>query len=285
MPIAMTVGSIFYSFFGSLAFLTPYLIFGMLLLTYCKLDLGKIKLSPLHFWLILIQIVGSLASYVLIKTYNATLAQAILICILAPTATAAPVITGMLKGNVASLTAYSLLSNITVALLAPLIFSIIGSYQDLAFLDSFIAIAQKVFLLLLGPFALALFLQRLMPKFSNTLGGYSSFSFYLWTASLTIVTGKTITFITLQNEGSYSTEILIAVSALIICITQFLLGRKIGRRYEDTVAGGQGLGQKNTILAIWMAQTYLNPISSIGPGAYVLWQNLFNSYQIWKDRK
>lgn len=285
MPIAMTVGSIFYSFFGSLAFLTPYLIFGMLLLTYCKLDLGKIKLSPLHLWLILIQIVGSLASYLLIKTYNTTLAQAIMICILAPTATAAPVITGMLKGNVASLTAYSLLSNITVALLAPLIFSIIGSYQDLAFLDSFMAIAQKVFLLLLGPFALAIFLQKLMPKFSNTLGSYSSFSFYLWTASLTIVTGKTITFITLQNEGSYSTEILIAVSALIICITQFLLGRKIGRRYEDTVAGGQGLGQKNTILAIWMAQTYLNPIASIGPGAYVLWQNLFNSYQIWKDRK
>jgi BASS family bile acid:Na+ symporter len=51
------------------------------------------------------------------------------------------------------------------------------------------------------------------------------------------------------------------------------------------VAGGQGLGQKNTVLAIWMAQTFLNPISSIAPGAYVLWQNMFNSWQVWRARK
>ena len=34
------------------------------------------------------------------------------------------------------------------------------------------------------------------------------------------------------------------------------------------------LGQKNTVLAIWMAYTYLNPLSSVGPGSYVLWQNI-----------
>ncbi|MEO4837844.1 transporter, partial [Bacteroides uniformis] len=41
----------------------------------------------------------------------------------------------------------------------------------------------------------------------------------------------------------------------------------------------------NTVLAIWMAYTYLNPLSSVGPGSYVLWQNLFNSYQLWKKRR
>jgi bile acid:Na+ symporter, BASS family len=30
---------------------------------------------------------------------------------------------------------------------------------------------------------------------------------------------------------------------------------------------------------------YLNPIASIGPGAYVLWQNIINSYQVWLKRK
>ncbi|MDR0371845.1 MAG: transporter, partial [Prevotellaceae bacterium] len=30
---------------------------------------------------------------------------------------------------------------------------------------------------------------------------------------------------------------------------------------------------------------YLNPVSSIGPGTYVLWQNIVNSYQIWRKRK
>ena len=285
MPIAMTVGATFYPFFGSLAFLTPYLIFGMLLLTYCKLDLSTIKPSPLHLWLIVIQIVGSVILYLLLNLFNTNLAQGVMICVLAPTATAAAVITGMLKGNVASLTAYSLMSNIIVAILSPLIFSMIGSYQSLPFLESVLLIAQKVFLLLLGPFLLVIILQKTAPQFSAKIGTYSSISFYLWTMALTIVTGKTISFIALQTKGSYGTELMIAFGALIICITQFLLGRKIGRHYNDTVAGGQGLGQKNTILAIWMAQTYLNPISSIGPGAYVLWQNLFNSYQIWRERK
>jgi BASS family bile acid:Na+ symporter len=72
---------------------------------------------------------------------------------------------------------------------------------------------------------------------------------------------------------------------LIVCISQFLIGRSIGKQYNDTVASGQGLGQKNTILAIWMAQMYLNPIASIGPGSYVLWQNIINSYQVWLKRK
>ena len=61
--------------------------------------------------------------------------------------------------------------------------------------------------------------------------------------------------------------------------------KTIGSVYNDRISGGQALGQKNTILAIWMAHTYLNPLSSVAPGSYVLWQNIINSYQLWKKRK
>ena len=37
--------------------------------------------------------------------------------------------------------------------------------------------------------------------------------------------------------------------------------------------------------SIWMAHTYLHPLAALGPGAYVVWQNLFNSYQLWRVRK
>ena len=76
-----------------------------------------------------------------------------------------------------------------------------------------------------------------------------------------------------------------AFAALLLCIGQFALGRYIGRRHGETIAGGQGLGQKNTILAIWMAQVYLSPLSSIGPAAYVLWQNSMNALQLWYKKK
>jgi len=42
---------------------------------------------------------------------------------------------------------------------------------------------------------------------------------------------------------------------------------------------------KNTVLAVWMAQSFLDPISSIAPTAYIVWQNFVNSYQIWKKDK
>ncbi|HJV76848.1 MAG TPA: hypothetical protein VJ602_00595 [Paludibacter sp.] len=285
MPFAMTLGAMFYQFFTLLSALIPYLIFAMLFLTYCKLKLSDIRLSRMHFWLILIQVVGSLAAYLIISPFNTTLAQGIMICILAPTATSAPVITGMLKGNVESLTAYSLLSNLSVAVVAPVFFSLVGTNQSHPFIESFAGIIQPMSLLMLLPLASALLLRRVSPSFVRKVSLYSGVSFYLWSIALMIVTGITVGFVIQQSGSSYTTEILIALGALVICLSQFLIGRRIGKKYNDTVAGGQGLGQKNTILAIWMAQTYLNPIASIGPGAYVLWQNLVNSYQVWKKRK
>ena len=78
---------------------------------------------------------------------------------------------------------------------------------------------------------------------------------------------------------------MIAFAGLVTCCLQFYLGKRIGGAYNDRISGGQALGQKNTVLAIWMAVTYLNPLSSVGPGSYVVWQNIINSYQLWKKRK
>ena len=284
MPIAIAVGAIFYKFFLLLSFLTPYLIFVMLFLTYCNLRLDQMCLSRLHLWLILIQVFGSLVVFYIVSPFNITVAQGVMICVLVPTGTAAPVITGMLKGNVGSLTTYSLLSNMCVVLAVPALFSLMGSYQYLPFIESFLAIAKQTFVLLFLPLVLAMALQKMTPTITGKIASFSALSFYLWSLALCIVTGRMVVFIMKQN-GSHITEVLIALGSLIMCIGQFLIGRAIGKRYDDTVAGGQGLGQKNTILAIWMAQLYLNPIASIGPGSYVLWQNIINSYQVWRNRK
>jgi len=46
--------------------------------------------------------------------------------------------------------------------------------------------------------------------------------------------------------------------------------------------GGQALGQKNALLAVWMTQMYPYPIASVVPASYVLWQNTWNSLQLWR---
>lgn len=285
MPLAMAIGIIFYGFFQEFSFLTPYLIAIMLFLSYSNISLHDIRISHLHFWLLFIQIVGCLAVFIVAYPLGISVAQAAMICVLAPTATSAVVITGMLGGNTASLTAYSLLSNFSVAVFAPLAFTVLGDNHEISFGHTLFNITQRVFILLLSPFILALLLRKFTPKIHDIVRRGQSLSFYLWSLALIIVTARTVAFITQQGSSSLWTEITIAAVALVICIAQFITGRRLGKIYNDTIAGGQGLGQKNTILAIWMAQNYMTPISSIGPGAYVLWQNIINSYQVWRKRK
>lgn len=284
MPLAMVVGALFYEYVSYLAFCTPYLIATMLFITYCNISFKDIRLTKLHIWMLLIQVIGSILIFWLLSFFNLSLAQGVMICILAPTATSAVVITSMLGGNTASLTAYSLVSNIVVAFFAPLIFAFIGNNGKLSFIESLYSISQNVFTILLLPFLIAIIITYFFPKIQYKIKQIQGISFFLWLIALIVITGKTILFIVHQASSSYFIECVLALLSLVVCVSQFLIGRSIGRSYNDTIAGGQGLGQKNTILAIWMAQTYLNPISSIGPGAYVLWQNLVNSYQVWKKR-
>lgn len=88
-----------------------------------------------------------------------------------------------------------------------------------------------------------------------------------------------------QPVSSIPEEIAIAVISFIVCIAQFYIGRRVGKHYDEKIAGAQGLGQKNTVLAIWMALTYLNPAASIGPASYIVWQNSINSFQLYLKEK
>ena len=129
------------------------------------------------------------------------------------------------------------------------------------------------------------FCRFLLPKTAKWIGDHSQISFYMWLASLVVIIGRTTAFIIDLHDASLSVELWLAFAALAICLVQFKVGRMLGRRYGDAPAGGQSLGQKNTVLAVWMAQSFLDPISSIAPTAYIVWQNFVNSYQIWKKDK
>lgn len=286
LPLAMITGAVTYPISGQLAFLTPYLIFFMLLVTFCKLSPREIRFHPAHGKLLLIQVFGSVIVYGIMYWINPVVAQGAMICVLAPTATSAAVITGMLGGSVAFLTSYVIFCNIAVALVAPFLFPLLGLYSEMSFFESVLYICRQVGPILILPLIVSWGIRYATPKLHAKIVGFHLLSFYLWALALIIVTGRTVKFLVEQSNPDYFVEIGCAIVSLVICCGQFLLGRKIGRKYGDPVSSGQGLGQKNTILAIWMAQVYLNPISSVAPAAYVLWQNIINSYQLWlKNRR
>ena len=283
----MVIGITFYKQLAVLAPVIPYLLSVMLFITYSRIILRDIRLTKFHYILLSIQYGGSMLVYLLFFKFNTTLAQSAMICVLAPTAASAPVITGILGGNISSIAAYSFISNLSIALLSPLFLALIGgaSAETISFGGSVLIIFKKVFPVLLLPFILAVTISKVSPKLHNTIQKAQILSFYLWAVALTIVTSNVTKFISIQGNASYELKLAMAGVALIICVLQFWFGRRIGKKYNSTVAGGQGLGQKNTILAIWLTQTYLNPVASIGPGSYVLWQNIVNSYQLWRKER
>lgn len=284
LPIAMVGGLLFHNLIIRVGFLTPYLIFAMLLITFCRIDRREFHLSGMMGWLLLVQIVGSVSLYLILRTLSVDVAQAVFICVICPTATAAPVVTGMLGGSVSRLVAYSLLSNVTIAILAPVLLAWIGP-GDVDLPDATASIAIHVGPMILGPLVIAFLLKGIAPRIHREIAGRQAVSFYIWALSLFIVVGKSVSFIMAEPPSKILEIIIILLAAGVVCGGQFLIGRKVGRRYGDPISGAQGLGQKNTVLAIWLALTYLNPISSVGPAAYIVWQNTINSIQLYLKQK
>jgi BASS family bile acid:Na+ symporter len=285
LPIAMIVGVVAHDYIGYLKFLSPYLIFIMLLITYCRISFNDLRLNASMGWLLGIQIVGALALYFVLRYFNVGLAQSIFICVYCPTATAAPVVTGMLGGKVERVAAFSLLSNVVVAITGPALLAYIGDNQELTFWQSLATIAVNVLPLIIGPLIVAMALQFTIPKAHKIISTHQGLSFYIWALALLIVVGNSVSYIMKEiseDPTCVPMIVLIAVLSLAVCLLQFYFGNRIGHRYGDPISSAQSLGQKNTVLAVWLALTYLKPIATVGPACYIAWHNIVNSYQIYR---
>lgn len=282
MPLAMVVGAVLCRPLAQLEaasanMLTPLLIASMLFLTFCRIDLRQMRLKWIHLAMLAVQIVGGVVVFIAVKPLlGVVVAQGAMMCVLAPIAMAAVVIGGMLGANVATMVSYSLVCNIVTAVVVPPILHAFGNGTC-----TFVEIISRVAPTLIAPFVVAQALRYTLPRLAKWFADHSSYSFYIWLFSLVLVMGRTTAFI-IDTDANILTEIELALVALILCLAQFRLGRYMGEKSGDRVAGAQSVGQKNTILAIWLSLNFLNPIASIAPTAYIVWQNFVNSYQIYR---
>ena len=269
--------------------LMPVLIFLMLFFTFCKIEPRELKPRRWHVSLLLIQVVLCLAAalYMVwggVRGDARIVWEGVLACLLCPTATAAAVVTGKLGGNAASLTTYTLESNLLSAVLITLLCPWVHPQPGIDWGEALGVIANKVGFLLILPFLAAWAVRCWLPRVLARLVSIKYAAFYLWGISLALVTAQTVRTV-VADAGESNLEIYVASGALAVCCFKFAVGKAVGGHYGERISGGQALGQKNTVFAIWMAFTYLSPMAAIGPGSYVLWQNTINSYQLWKKRK
>ena len=305
LPISMGIGAVAYLVFYYVPALEgasqwfaplfnsilPLFMFLILYVTFCKVDFKKLVPVKWHFWttacqlLLVMSIVGAILFFH-ISGKQLILLESVLACIISPCAAAAAVVTLKLGGNLEQMTTYTFLSNLLCALLIPVCFPLIEPASQMTFWGAFSLIMQKVCLVLVVPMLLALLTKSLplLHRFHQWLIHIPDLSFYLWGCSLMIVTGTTLKNI-FHAGTSVLFLLLIGFSGLVLCLFQYAIGRYIGRFFGTSIESGQALGQKNTAFAIWIATTYLHPLSTVGPGCYILWQNIINSIEIWKKGK
>ena len=303
LPVSMGTGALLYLVFAYVPQLDeaaqffdpvmeailPMFMFLVLFVTFCKVDFHKMRPVWWHLWvsifnLLFVGIVMALILGLNLKDEKLVLMEALLMCIIAPCATAAAVVTQKLGGSLEQTTTFTFLSNFITVLLVPVCFPMIEKGADISFMSAFWKILYQVVVLLVVPMLLAYVVKHTMHRLHKKIVSIKDLSFYLWGCSLMIVTGTTVKNI-LHAEASVLLLVVIALLGLLLCVIQFAVGRFIGHFFGRTQEAGQALGQKNTAFAIWLGITYLNPLSSVGPGCYILWQNIINSVEIWQERK
>lgn len=310
--LSMLIGALGYKLFLPLAPTLPWLIFFMLFFTFCKVNPLDLRLHRWHWVVLAAQMLFAFASYAALLhwTGDKILAQGILMCFIMPTATAAPIIAGKMGGSIQNLTTFTLLSNFATAIIVPATFPLINPAANMTFFPAFLLILSRIAPLLLGPFFSA-WLLRLAYKWKAKKEfvlpvKIAVVPFYLWVASIVVLTSVVTETTILNFHAQISNIIILIITSFFACLLQFGLGKLIGfylpapskgTDYQDvlinpaaapkTMAGvssitaGQAFGQKNTSLGVWMANTYLDPLASLGAAAYILWQNIFNSVQLF----
>ena len=299
LPVAIAVGTVVYLLFYLVPFLDgagdalgevvdtifPFMVFS----TYCRIDFHQMRPHRWHIGVLLAQVVLVALNVWMIFRVEADpeqklLWESVLTCIIGPAATAAPVVTAKIGGNINTMTAYVVISAFASALMIPAAFPLLERGVSAGFWEMFFIILQKLAMVLVAPLVLGWCVQHYAKRLCAWIVSIPDLSFYLWAAQLAVTSGVTVRNI-VHSDAALRTLLMIAVLSLILCFALFLIGRWIGSHLGDEINGGQASFQKNTALSIWVAYVYLNPVASVGAGCYVLWQNIINSLELWQYRR
>lgn len=301
LPVAMLTGALSYLIARELPLsaeskadvvsvietLQPLLLFVMLFVAFCKVSPKALKPRRWHVWLLLTQCLLFTACCMMLWLYPITDARLVIegfmLAIICPTATACAVVTQKLGGDSATTTAYTIMINLAVAVIAPVMLPLAHPHDGLTFLPAFITIIKKVFPLLMLPLLLAWFVRYCMPRLHCAILATRDLAFYLWAVALSLAIAITVRALVHTTESLWHVAA-IAMATLVACIFQFAFGKWVGGRYDYRMEGGQAMGQKNTIFIIWLGYTFLSPVTATAGGFYSVWHNVVNSWQLYKKR-
>lgn len=265
-----------------LAWLIRWLVMAMLFLVFLQTRLSRSALTRSHLVLLLANLAFGFAGWGAGWLLGGRdVALAMFFCGITPTAIAAPVIISFLHGDVAWVVAAFLLTNISIAALLPLMLPVV---LGRATPEAFAQVSASVGLVVFVPMAAAYLLRCLHPPANEWPRRARNLSFGMWVTAIFLITANASAFIRAQDRAPLPLLARIAAASLALCAASFATGRLIGGRHFAREAS-QALGQKNTTFTIYLALAYTSPLVALGPTFYVVWHNLWNSWQLHQEAR
>ena len=272
--------------------LLPVVIFVMLYMTFCKIDMHNFRPRTWHFLLQLVRTgLSGLVVLIIVLFPHAdpdtkVVLEGIFICVICPTAAAAAVVTEKLGGSIATMTVYMIIANCFTVVIIPAFFPLVERNANITFLMSAMMVLERVLRVLILPLILGLLTQRLLPRVVAWVKRVPNAPFYLWSFNLSIIMGLAAQTLIHSPLHGWAMSLLIFLP-LLVCILLFSIGKWVGHFWgpQARIDAGQALGQKNNVVGIWLILHFLNPLVIIAPCAYVVWQNILNALQIWYKKK
>ena len=113
---------------------------------------------------------------------------------------------------------------------------------------------------------------------------WASNSFYVWGVGLTLAMVLSTRALLLSGLDAWSVAGIVVVS-VVACFFQFWAGHRSHKNKVESLTAGQALGQKNTGFLIWLGYNYMTPVTSVAGGLYAIWQNLYNSWELYRKEQ
>lgn len=261
--------------------LVPWFIRFMIFMNFLQCRKDQIRLRWSHFFLLGLNVliaVGSCEIFWTLGLYQ--FGQVAFFSALAPTGTAAPTIMGFLGGSVEYVFTAFLLSTFFISLMIPFLLPWALQSNTPGIMGH---ISLQILSVIILPVLMAFIVRSLVPHSTQWPKKCQSFIFVSWIFVVCIICAGASHYI--QSSPDLSKLILLQIAAitLFICFLNFFLGYCFGER-KFKRESSQSLGQKNTSITIFLAVLYADPLIALGPTLYVLWHNLWNAWQLRKQR-
>lgn len=275
----ITTGLVAWRWTSPFSGILPWLIGAMLFFAVLNMRPSQALPRGKHLVLLCLHLGLGGGLYLLLSLWDRQIAASLLMCFLAPAATAAGAMTSLMEGDTAFATGYTILTHLLICIIAPLLLPLIDTQSQLPFWTLSGQIALLVLRMVVLPISLAWLVRYLLHRRGRKPRPHKTLTYWLWLSSLIFILGKAVDYV---SGSVHEVSVLLVASFLVgflACALQFTLGQWLAPRLGlEVVACRQAMGQKNTALVLWLCISFMHPLVAPGIAGYIAWQNFFLSY-------